>query len=91
MKLTDASWAPPVSFSILLPFLSNTNVTKETNLNQDQIPLGPGFCGSVSGTKDRPCTASFVIVCLITEGKKGSVVLGEAILNFLGCFCFGYF
>ena len=88
MKLTDTSWAPPVSFSILLPFASNLNVTKENNLNQDQIPLGPGVCGSVSGTEDW-ASHRLICHCVIDYRRKGSVVLGEVILNFLGCFSLG--
>lgn len=90
MKLADTSWAPPVSFSILLPFASNLNVTKENNLNQDQISLGPGVCGSVSGTEDW-ASHRLICHCVIDYRRKGSVVLGEVILNFLGCFSLGYF
>lgn len=65
-EATNASWAPPVSFKILLPPPSSMNVTKENSLNQDQTALGLGFCGSLSGTKGQASHSHPVI----TEGKS---------------------
>lgn len=79
MLHSSSSLSDPPSFPRKL------HVAEENNLNQDQTPLGPGSCGSVSGAEDQ---ASHSLIChsVIPDGKS-SVVLDEVMLNVLGFLC----